>query len=518
MQIASPRRRVEKGGTPDTHCYNDQTMLVARVLIVLVLVGLTAAAAADLPRVTHDGRKYVELTRVAESLKTRLDGSALSTRAHLRTPGHVVTFTRNWSEIVVDGGAVVLDAPVRVRRGVWLVPETFVSRVLPKLASPPAASPRLVEDGRRAPTLPTTAASTTPATEVALEELRLRSYPSFTRVVVETTGPLTHRTVSGTAKETRIRLTGLAGDARVEEVRDGFIDEVRLERSGADAVLTVVYEGERGEVRVNQLADPPRLVFDFARPGTPDPRERRQLAAPLRVMVLDAGHGGHDPGAIGPNGLTEKELTLDVTKRVRKLVEERLGVKVLLSRDSDVFIALRDRTSYANRERSDVFVSIHANAHRQAASEGVEIYFLSSEATDNAARQVAALENSVTSYEKPAAGGRGRADVVKSILWDLAQSEFQTESSHLAETVLDSMTRALRIPNRGVKQAGFYVLGGAAMPAVLIEIGFVTNPREEKKLRDSRYRDEIALAIYEGLAEYKRRWDQRARTALQRTR
>jgi N-acetylmuramoyl-L-alanine amidase len=492
-------------------------MLVARVLIVLVLVGLTAAAAADLPRVTHDGRKYVELTLVAESLKTRLDGSARSTRAHLRTPGHVVTFTRNWSEIMVDGNAVVLDAPVRVRRGVWLVPETFVSRVLPKLSSPPAASPRLVEDGRRAPALPTTVSSTAPAAEVVLEELRLRSYPSFTRVVVETTAPLTHRLVSG-PKETRIRLTGLVAEARVEEVRDGFIDEVRLERAGADAVLTVVYEGERGEVRVNQLADPPRLVFDFARPGASDPRERRQLAAPLRVMVLDAGHGGHDPGASGPTGLTEKELTLDVTKRVRKLVEERLGVKVLLSRDSDVFIALRDRTSYANRERADVFVSIHANAHRQAASEGVEIYFLSSEATDNAARQVAALENSVTSYEKPAPGGRGRADVVKSILWDLAQSEFQTESSHLAETVLDSMTRSLRIPNRGVKQAGFYVLGGAAMPAVLIEIGFVTNPREEKKLRESRYRDEIALAIYEGLAEYKRRWDQRARTALQRSR
>src|SRR5262245_49730826 len=116
-------------------------MLVARVLIVLVLVGLTAAAAADLPRVTYDGRKYVELTRVAEALKTRVDGSAGSTRAHLRTPGHSVTFTRNWSEIIVDGGAVVLDSPIKVRNGVWLVPETFVSRVMPRLTAPPSASP-----------------------------------------------------------------------------------------------------------------------------------------------------------------------------------------------------------------------------------------------------------------------------------------------------------------------------------------------------------------------------------------
>lgn len=487
-------------------------MLVARVLIAFFLVGLTAAAAADLPRVTHDGRRYVELTRIAGQLKTRVDGSALSARAHLKTPGHVVTFTRNWAEIIVDGAPVVLDAPVKVKRGVWLVPETFVSRVMPKLTAPPAASPRLTsEPARPAPATP----AATP--DVGLEELRFRSYPTFTRIVVETPLPITHRVETNGSKQSRIRLIGLVADARVEEVRDGFVDEVRLEPSGADTLLTVGYEASRGELRINRLADPPRLVFDFVRPGIVEP-ERRETATPLRVMMLDAGHGGHDPGAIGPTGLTEKELVLDVTKRVRRLVEERLGIKVLLSRDSDTFVTLRDRTTLANRERADVFVSIHANAHRHAASEGVEIYFLSSEATDNAARQVAALENSVTNFEKPAPGARGRTDVLKSILWDLAQSEFQAESSNLAETVLDSMTRSLRIPNRGVKQAGFYVLGGAAMPAVLVEIGFVTNPREERKLRDSRYRDDIALAIYEGLAEYKRRWDQRARTALQRAR
>jgi N-acetylmuramoyl-L-alanine amidase len=212
----------------------------------------------------------------------------------------------------------------------------------------------------------------------------------------------------------------------------------------------------------------------------------------------------------------EKELVLDVTRRVAKLVGDRLGIKVLLSRDGDHFVPLRDRTSYANRAQADVFVSIHANAHREAASEGVETYFLSSEATDNAARQVAALENSVVQLEKPPAGGR--SDLVKTILWDLAQSEFQEESSRLAEVVQDSMTRTLRISSRGVKQAGFYVLGGAAMPAILIEIGFVTNPREERKLRDSRYRDEIARAIAAGLAEYKRAWDQRLRQALGRAR
>ena len=211
----------------------------------------------------------------------------------------------------------------------------------------------------------------------------------------------------------------------------------------------------------------------------------------------------------------EKDLVLDVTRRVAKLVEARLGLKVLLTRDSDNFVTLRDRTSYANRQHADLFVSIHANAHREAAADGVETYFLSSEATDSTARQVAALENGVVQLEQPAGRGAGQVDIVKAILWDLAQSEFQVESSRLAEVVHDSMTQTLRISNRGVKQAGFYVLGGAAMPAILLEIGFVTNPREERKLKDTKYRDEIARAIFAGLAEYKRNWDQRARASAE---
>jgi N-acetylmuramoyl-L-alanine amidase len=127
---------------------------------------------------------------------------------------------------------------------------------------------------------------------------------------------------------------------------------------------------------------------------------------------------------------------------------------------------------------------------------------------------VAASENSVVQLEKPTtARGGGRSEIVRTMLWDLAQAEFQAESSRLAETVLDSMTATLRIPNRGVKQAGFYVLGGAAMPAVLVEIGFVTNPREERRMKSPRYREEIARAIANGLAEYKRLWDQRGRAA-----
>jgi N-acetylmuramoyl-L-alanine amidase len=213
----------------------------------------------------------------------------------------------------------------------------------------------------------------------------------------------------------------------------------------------------------------------------------------------------------------EKDLVLDVTRRVAALAKASLAdVKVLLSRPGDHFVTLQDRTSFANKERADLFVSIHANAHRDVASEGVETYFLSSEATDNRARQVAALENGVVQLERANGKPSGREKILKTILWDLAQSDFQLQSSRLAEVVQDSMTQSLGIPNRGVKQAGFYVLGGAAMPAILIEIGFVTNPREERKLKDGKYRDEIARAIFSGIAEYKRHLEQRDRRAAAR--
>lgn len=486
-------------------------MKVPLVVLSLALVVLfTSLAAANAATVVVDSAPYIELTRLAGELKARAQGKSGAIIAELRTARHVVRFTRNWAQILVNGAPVVLDAPVRVRGGRWLIPRSFVTAVWPRLTGStkgpaPSALPRQSE---------------APVSGASLEEVRIRSYPSFTRVVLETTEPVTHK-LEGTERGTlQIRVAGLTGRARAEDVKDGFLDTVRLGRAGNDTVLLVTFAGVPGEVKATSFGDPPRLVLDFMKPSDAAPRESADAVGPLRTIVLDAGHGGHDSGAVGPGGLMEKELVLDVTRRVAKLVEERLGIKVLLSRDSDQFIALKDRTSFANKQRADLFVSIHANAHTSSGHEGVETYFLSSEATDIVARQTAALENSVVQLEKPAPGarGNGRQDMLRAILWDLAQSEFLFESSRLAEVVQDSMTQSLRIPNRGVKQAGFYVLGGAAMPAVLIEIGFVTNPREERRLRESRYRDDIARAIFSGIVEYKRHWDQRMRTTAERSR
>ncbi|HZP39496.1 MAG TPA: N-acetylmuramoyl-L-alanine amidase [Methylomirabilota bacterium] len=458
--------------------------------------------------VMDDGNAFLAPDHLAALLKGAW--SVKGDRGILTVNQRTAEFVRGQTRATVEGQAVTLDTATRVEGSRWLVSRDFLGKGLPRLA--PGVSIALPSEPVREAARRPAAASPTQGT-VPLEELRYRSYPTFTRVVIETGGKLAYAVVTGD-EEVRVRLPGLAlSRSRVEEIGDGLVKEVRLETVGDAAVLRVVLDGPAGEVKHSVLQDPYRLVLDVYRPrDVPGTSEAaRGGMQPLRLIVLDAGHGGHDSGAIGPSGVMEKDVVLDVTRRVARLVEHGLGVKVALSRDSDVFVPLRDRTNFANKQGADLFVSIHANAHPQSVSEGVETYFLSSEASDNAARQVAAAENNVVQLES--AASRRQNDVLKSILWDLAQSEFQEESSFMAETVQDSMSKSLNLVSRGVKQAGFYVLGGAAMPAILIEVGFLTNRKEEKKLATPEHREALARAIYAGLAEYKRRYDQRLRTA-----
>jgi N-acetylmuramoyl-L-alanine amidase len=257
------------------------------------------------------------------------------------------------------------------------------------------------------------------------------------------------------------------------------------------------------------------VVLDFQRqPLRVAPPSAEAGPEPLHVIVIDPGHGGHDAGAVGPRGLQEKDLTLDIAQRVATLLQEELGIRVVLTRARDQFVGLRERTALANRERADLFVSIHVNAAPGGIATGTETYFLSNEATDGAARRAAEYENRLIAADTGARGGA--PDVLRSILWDLAQSDFQQESSRVAETLQNSLDRALRRPSRGVKQAPFYVLGGAAMPAVLVEIGFISNPEEEQRLRDDGYRERIARALAAGVTDYKRRYDQRVGVVVTR--
>jgi N-acetylmuramoyl-L-alanine amidase len=178
---------------------------------------------------------------------------------------------------------------------------------------------------------------------------------------------------------------------------------------------------------------------------------------------------------------------------------ENSGNRVILTRDGDQQITLDDRTALANNNKADLFVSIHANATLRGYGKGAETYYLSTKATDDEARNLAAVENNAIGLNQEASGV---GNDLKLILWDMAQTEYLSESSQLAELVQKEMNETLGIANRGIKQAPFRVLMGATMPAVLIEIGFINNPAEEKMMKDSEYQLKIAKAIFRSVQAF----------------
>jgi N-acetylmuramoyl-L-alanine amidase len=223
----------------------------------------------------------------------------------------------------------------------------------------------------------------------------------------------------------------------------------------------------------------------------------RVLGLKIGRIVLDAGHGGHDTGTIGPGGLYEKDLVLDVTKRLGALIEARMGAEVVYTRSDDAFIGLETRTQIANEHKADLFLSVHANSSPVSQSSGVETYYLHFTSSQGA-MEVAARENASsqkTVYE------------LKDLLQKIALQDKVEESREFAERIQKSLYAASvransRTRNRGVKKAPFVVLIGASMPSVLAEIGFISNPRDEALLKKGDTRQKIAEGLYKGLAQY----------------
>jgi N-acetylmuramoyl-L-alanine amidase len=223
-----------------------------------------------------------------------------------------------------------------------------------------------------------------------------------------------------------------------------------------------------------------------------------KVSEKINLIVIDPGHGGVDPGAVGKKGLYEKDVNLAVSKMVKEFVEDSLQIRAILTRDRDVYLSLKERTNIANRNAADLFISIHCNAYMKGARRsGFETYFLS-EAKTNEERAVAALENASLKFDNVVMPN----DDVSFIFYDLAQSAFLDESNRFAENIQICAEKHLGILSRGVKQAGFYVLHGAFMPAVLVESAFISNPDEEKLLRQKKFQRRIAYCVYRGIKDY----------------
>ncbi len=293
-----------------------------------------------------------------------------------------------------------------------------------------------------------------------------------------------------------------------KEVQDPLVQGVAID---PQQVRIQLAQGAQAESYV--LGNPFRLVFDIHPTSSVEvptaPVQSAQQAPGVHMIVIDPGHGGQETGAIGPGGVLEKDLTLELARELAAKLG-RLGVQTGLTRTDDTLVKLDDRSAIANQNKADLFISIHLNSSLGAGASGTETYFLSPQASDPRAASSAATENAPPpgGATSDAAGGAAAPSAAEQqdvdlILWDLAQSRHLAESQRFANMIQAQLNEALQIKDRGVKQAPFRVLKGATMPAVLVELGFINNPEEEKKLQDPAYRDQLLDALVTAIARYR---------------
>ena len=320
--------------------------------------------------------------------------------------------------------------------------------------------------------------------------------PPVKKVIVDADDDADETAPSTTAKS-QARTPHSSSRAKSKSDKVGTAEDSPAETAMNDVSSATRPKGKSSS-RLNANKRDSDLDIRVAKPTARGDRSLiRTLGLKIGKIVIDPGHGGHDTGTIGPNGLQEKDLVLEVGRRLGKMLETRLGAEVVYTRKNDTFIPLETRTAIANQQRADLFISIHANSSHDSAARGVETYYLnftsSPDALEVAARENAVSEKSI--YELQ--------DLVKKI----AMKEKIEESREFAADVQQSLHSGLAaknpgIRNRGVKKAPFIVLIGANMPSILAEISFVSNPGDEHRLETSEYRQRIADSLYRGIAKY----------------
>ncbi|MEJ2200797.1 MAG: N-acetylmuramoyl-L-alanine amidase [Desulfuromonadaceae bacterium] len=382
--------------------------------------------------------------------------------------------------------------------------------------------------------------ATAPAGLSTLKGIRYWSNSGYTRVVMDFDGTADFRTnflpanpQEGASPRIYLDIQSGYGPELEQKVsvQDGLLRQVRAACYDQDTVRVVLDLVSFSNYKVFPLQDPFRIVVDVFGEGVPEltgnPPELRALPATgkdeiarvleqtpapaepkvalpasagppgLRRIVIDAGHGGKDPGAIGPSGTLEKDVTLKIAKQLKKQLIAEFGCDVVLTREKDIYLPLEERTAIANKVGADLFISIHANANQNHSAYGVETYYLNFSKNDQAAA-VAARENDITQEQ---------LGDLELILFDLMANAKINESSRLASEIQSAMVKHLsrdysHIRDLGVRQGPFYVLVGATMPSVLVESAFISNRREESRLISRKFHEKTGAAIVQGVRNY----------------
>lgn len=472
----------------------------------------------------------------------------------LSANGRIARVSDGRNFVPVEGKLVLLQSPARLVSGRWFVPVDFLTKVLPAFSREPLNyrdSERMLVIG-----------DTFPVLEVSSDR-----DPNFTRVQVRTNREVPiHVTRSSHEIKLEIETPFLRTNFRDEEILDEVVQRITLARKERSYELTVALGERFGNLQASELEAPDHgveLVLLRSRVPTrtagapaggvetiaedlrsveereaaeaaaaaetgeehtpdeetkepvteivlPDDYATRPTGGPvppmpprgptgptqLRIVTIDPGHGGSETGAEGADGVFEKDIVLSISRRLRTLLQDRLGLRVILTRDGDRDVELDDRAALANNNKSDLFISIHADASPSRVAKGSSVYFLSYSSTEAQSREVSAATH------RSASGSGSGLDF---ILWDMAQASHLSQSSRMAEIFQEELLAATGSEkvNRGIKQNTFRVLKGATMPAVLVEVGFISNSQEEALLKSEAYQDKLAEALFRGVLRFK---------------
>lgn len=417
--------------------------------------------------------------------------------------GREVTLFHKKSLASVGGDLRLLSAPSLYEDGHWWVAVDALPRLLGPLLGKPAEwrpASRVVVLGTSG--LPRIGVSTFVSGDVV-------------RVVLESSEKVPFRVEQS---EGRVTVAVLRDAVDVtfhqERLTGGIVDGVQY-LGGRENQFAITLGRRFQQLSAVEQEAPPRLVLEFE--ATPQstakagqaplpmaPREAGETRA-VHTVVIDPGHGGTDTGAKGASGALEKDVTLLMARKLRAQLINNLGLQVFLTRDGDQELGLDERTAIANNYKADLFVSIHANASRSHGAKGSEVYFLSYQASDDEIRRLALAEGALPDVAGSGGSAPPPPSDVAMILWDMAQAEHLEESSALASRLLEELAEVTGNEGRGVKQAPFRVLVGANMPAVLVEIGYLSHPDEEKALTSAAHQEKVALAVFEAISAYRAR-------------
>jgi N-acetylmuramoyl-L-alanine amidase len=524
-------------------------------------VDLSAQPPSEITVMSESGPRSIPISRFAGvdmvplELLSRLVGASLRpaddrTAINLTVDGKMARVSDGRVFVPVEGRLVALSSPARLMSGNWFVPLDFLSKVLPSVSDTSViyrARARMLLIGEEFPTL----------------QIHARTSPSFTRIDIDTSGPVPVEVTQG-GDEIRVTIQAPYVQTRFEneEILDEVVKRISLERGDTSYMLTIELGERFGTLKALEKSGRDHgLVLDLLRSRVPTAAEARDgepkeihedlrsieeraaaaeseaLAAQepmlgedgeemtdfdtieltpdyevgvarspglplptsdgptrLSIVTIDPGHGGAESGAEGSGGLIEKDLVLSIARELRQLLQARLGLRVILTHDGDRTLSLDERTAIANNNKADLFVSIHADASPRRNARGSSVYFLSYSSSDADSQRVTMAQNR----------GSGGGDL-DFILWDMAQASHLSQSSRFSEILQEELLSATGSgrSNRGIKQNTFRVLKGATMPAVLVEVGFISNADEEKLLTTKDYQNKLAEALFRGVLRFK---------------